>query len=151
MMKLDKEAVEKIYQHALREYPEECCGIVTGSSGTQTVYPCKNIQNRLHAEDAERFPRDARTAYVIDRSELDRITAYAEENGHAILAFYHSHPEHEAFFSEEDAAAQTVFGEPEFPDAVHVVVSVMNRKINDLKCYKWDGGTGRFRVVENCA
>jgi proteasome lid subunit RPN8/RPN11 len=147
-MKLDMHIIEQIHQHALDEYPFECCGIITGSSNRQTVHLCRNIQNSLHDEDPSRYPRDARTAYMIDRSEFDSIVSAAKETGAKVLAFYHSHPEHEACFSEEDHAAQTVFGEPEFPDALHVVVSVINRTIRNMKCFKWDGGVKAFRAAD---
>lgn len=147
-MKIERHKIEQIYKHALDEYPFECCGIITGSNDNQTVHLCRNIQNSLHEEDPLRYTRDARTAYMIDRSDFDRIVSAAKENGGEVLAFFHSHPEHEAYFSEEDHAAQTVFGEPEFPEAIHIVVSVMNRTIRDMKCYKWDSGVKAFLVVD---
>lgn len=147
-MKLHKDVIDKIYEHALKEYPDECCGIITGNYDKQTVHICENIQNMMHAEDPARFPRDARTAYVIDRSEFDRIILSSIRKDEEVIAFYHSHAEHEAYFSEEDVAAQTVFGEPEFPDALHVVVSVMDRKIHDLKCFKWERENQVFHADE---
>jgi len=147
-MKLNKDVIDRMYDHALSEYPDECCGIITGNDDTQTVHHCENIQNRLHAEDPLRFPRDARTAYFIDRTEFDRVISSSLVKGEKVLALYHSHAEHEAYFSEEDVAAQTVFGEPEFPDALHVVISVMNQKIHDLKCFKWERGKKIFYADE---
>ena len=148
-MKLNKDVINTIYEHALKEYPEECCGIITGKEDRQTVHICTNIQNRMHAEDPARFPRDARTAYFIDRNEFDSIISSSLKKGEDVLAMYHSHPEHEAFFSEEDVAAQTVFGEPEFADALQVVISVMDRKIHDLKCYKWEREK-QFFFADDC-
>ena len=145
-----KETIEKLYAHAIDEYPFECCGVVTGTEDEQKVHLCDNIQNNLHESDPDRYMRDGRTAYFIDRADFDWIISNAHENGDEIIAFYHSHVEHEAYFSEEDVAAQTVFGEPEFPDALHVVVSIMDRKINDIKCFKWDGDTGTFYALEEC-
>ena len=138
-MKINKDIIDKIYEHSLKEYPDECCGIITGNGEIQTVHLCENIQNRMHAEDPARFPRDARTAYFIDRTAFDSIISSSLKKGEQVLALYHSHAEHEAYFSEEDVAAQTVFGEPEFPEAIHVVISVMDREIHDLKYFKWDG------------
>ena len=138
-MKLKEGVIDKIYDHALKEYPDECCGIITGTGGDQIVHLCSNIQNQLHAEDPVRYPRDAHTAYTIDRSEFDEIIASARQLGNDVIALYHSHCDHESYFSEEDMAAQTVFGEPEFPDALQVVVSVMNGSIHDIKCFQWNG------------
>jgi len=137
-MHINKKALELMFQHALEEYPYECCGIITGDETDQIVHCCENIQNELHDEDPVRYPRDARTAYFVDRKKFEKIVSAAKTQGKDIIAFYHSHPEHESFFSEEDVAAQTVFGEPEFPDALHIVISVMNRRVNDIKCFKWD-------------
>jgi proteasome lid subunit RPN8/RPN11 len=149
-MKLNSKVIEKIYHHALQEYPYECCGIITGDSKNQTVHRCENIQNRLHVEDPARYPGDARISYIIDRSEFDKVISSAKEKDEGILAFYHSHPEHEAYFSEEDVAAQTVFGEPEFPDVLQIVVSVMNGKIHDIKCFAWDVDSRTFiKIREN--
>lgn len=148
-MKLNETVINTIYNHALDEYPDECCGIITGTAGRQTAHLCKNIQNQLHAEDPVRYPRDAHTAYTIDRSEFDGIVASATQRGEEVIAFYHSHCDHESYFSEEDVAAQTVFGEPEFPDAMHVVVSVMSGRIHAIKCYQWDGDKKMFFSVRN--
>ena len=136
------DALEEILSHAVREYPFECCGIVTSNGQSHTVHECINIQNALHAEDPERYPRDARTAYTIDRARADEIFTAAARGGRRILAFYHSHPDHDAYFSDEDEAAQCVFGEPEFPQALHIVVSVRMGMINAIKCFRWDGKGG---------
>ncbi|MBI5057951.1 MAG: M67 family metallopeptidase [Nitrospirae bacterium] len=149
-MKLNKDIIEAMFQHALKTYPEECCGIITGDGHNQTAHMCENIQNRLHSQDPRGHPRDARTAYVIDRKELEGIISRAKGHGEGVIAFYHSHPENDAYFSEEDFTAQTVFGEPEFPDALHIVISVRSGKIHDLKCFKWDRSKQGFLTVEGC-
>ena len=137
-MYLNEEVIAKIYQHALDNYPDECCGIVTGDEQDQSVHYFENIQNRLHADDPEKHPRDAGTAYAIDRKEFDRIVSASQERGEGIIAFYHSHIDHDAYFSVTDVEAQTVFGEPEFPDALHMVVSVRQGQIKEMKYFKWD-------------
>ncbi len=144
-MNLHALTIQKISEHAQREYPFECCGIITGRGDSQAVHQCKNIQNRLHAGDPVTYQRDARTAYSIDRTEFDRIIDSAVQRGDPVTAFYHSHPEHEAFFSEEDAASQTALGEPEFPDVPHLVISVFSGRIADMRGYIWDGKSSTFR------
>jgi proteasome lid subunit RPN8/RPN11 len=137
-----------MHDHALQEYPYECCGIITVVEDRQAVYPCTNIQNRLHAEDPSRYPRDGRIAYTIDREEFDRIITESRQRGETVLAFYHSHPDHEAFFSQEDHAAQTALGEPEFPDALQVVISVESRQIRDTKVFRWDSASRTFAMTD---
>jgi proteasome lid subunit RPN8/RPN11 len=149
-MHFTKEVIEEIFKHAIRAYPYECCGIITGNRAKQTVHACQNIQNRLHAEDPKRYPGDARTAYAIDRREAEMIYSEARKNKEEVLAFYHSHTDHDAYFSEIDKEVQTVFGEPEYPDAIHIVVSVRAGKVCDMKCFKWDGQRRDFISIEGC-
>ena len=141
---INRDTIERIFRHALRRYPEECCGIVTGNSEEQNVHECKNVQNQLHGEDPVGYPRDARTAYTIDRDEAERIFSVAKERGEEVMAFYHSHTDHDAYFSETDKEAQTVFGEPEFPNALYIVVSVKDGKIAHLKTFRWDSAGSDF-------
>ncbi len=149
-MSFSKETINKINKHSLEQYPDECCGVITGNKDAQTVHECINIQNSLHAEDPATHSRDAGTAYAIERKELDGIIAGAKSRHEEIIAFYHSHIEHDAYFSETDEAAQTVFGEPEFPDAVHIIVSVRDRKIKAVKCYKWNRDKKGFTPADDC-
>ena len=138
-MLLTQGAIDTISKQAIGEYPSECCGIVTGVDTVLRVHALVNIQERLHAEDPETHPRTSREAYAVDRNEVERIIGEAADKGESILAFYHSHIDCGAYFSQMDKEVQTVFGEPEFPDAVHVVVSVQQGAIHEIKGYLWDG------------
>jgi proteasome lid subunit RPN8/RPN11 len=147
-MRFSPKTVDAVYRQAAAEYPAECCGIVTGDGAVQRVHPLVNIQERLHADDPETHPRDSRNAYAVDRNEVDRIISETERDGEAVLAFYHSHIDCDAYFSQMDKEVQTVFGEPEFPNAVHVVVSVREGKIHEIKGYLWDGTIQDFVNVD---
>jgi proteasome lid subunit RPN8/RPN11 len=145
---LTHHAVQAISEHALQEYPSECCGIVTGTAGDQQVHRCRNRQDELHARDPEQHPRTSREAYDIDRGEMERIFQDAAAKGETVLAFYHSHIDCGAYFSQMDREVQTVFGEPEFPDAVHVVVSVRERAVKEIIGYRWDRAAQDFVPME---
>lgn len=146
-MKLKKDVIEKIFQHAMKQYPEECFGIVTGDEMDQTAHACENIQNVIREKDPGRYT-DASTGYFVDRKKFDMIISSARQEGKKVIAFYHSHPDIEAYFSATDVEAQTVFGEPEFPEALHIVVSVMKGKVHDLNCFGWDSLRKRFIPVQ---
>jgi proteasome lid subunit RPN8/RPN11 len=146
-MRLTQEAIDTISKQAIDEYPSECCGTVTGTDAVLRVHALVNIQERLHHEDPGTHPRTSREAYAVDRSEVERIIGEAADRGESILAFYHSHINCGAYFSPMDKEVQTVFGEPEFPDAVHVVVSVQQGAIHEIKGYLWDGKKKDFVEV----
>ena len=121
---LQSETLDQIYAHAKVEFPNECCGIILSDGSREFVRECRNIQNECHAEDPDAYPRDARTAYLIDPNDLIRVHKEAETKDRPIKAFYHSHPNHDAYFSEKDKADATAWDEPVYPDAAYVVVSV---------------------------
>ena len=132
-----------ITEHAVETYPEECCGVILGSTGDE-VHRLQNIQNRLHAADPETFPRDARTAYTMDPKELEAVLGQAENRGLAFKALYHSHPDHDAYFSAEDKACATPFGEPTYPDTFQVVISVMGGHVGRVAVYAWNPDVADF-------
>ncbi len=139
--------MEDIRKHALEEYPFECCGIVIGKADSDSediLFRCKNIQNALHQKDPATFQRDARTAYYIDPKELMGILKEADRRGMVIKVFYHSHPEHDAYFSEEDERMALFDGEPLYPRARYLVVSVYDRKISKEVFYLWDSENRLF-------
>jgi proteasome lid subunit RPN8/RPN11 len=146
-MILTAESIDTISKQAVAEYPSECCGIVTGTATSQRVHPCRNRQDELHARDPEHHPRTSREAYDIDRNEMERIFADAASKNEQVLCFYHSHIDCGAYFSKMDKDVLTVFGEPEHPEAVHVVVSVQDRQVKELSGYLWDGATQDFVTV----
>ncbi len=137
MLTLTQEAWEEIERHAVGTFPEECCGIILGHGQSDDVHRCTNIQNTLHARDPQTYPRDATIAYAMDAKELESIIKQADASKAKIKAFYHSHPNHEAYFSDEDKAFATPFGEPTFPESGQIVISVYDRIVKRVRAYAW--------------
>lgn len=149
MFRLTEAAVAAVAAHARETWPEECCGVILGGGRRgDRVHRLPNVQNGLHARDPETFPRDARTAYTMDPGALEAVLEQAERGGLSLKAFYHSHPDHDAYFSDEDRACATPFGEPTYPDAAQVVVSVMNGVVAGMAVYAWNPQAGDFVEVE---
>jgi proteasome lid subunit RPN8/RPN11 len=138
------EIYEEISRHAEAMFPEECCGIVVSNGEKDHVLRLKNVQNARHAQDPEAFPRDATIAYSMDEMELESKIVEAQKIGFRLKAFYHSHPNHEAYFSAEDRAGATPFGEPTYPEAAQIVVSVFDRAVKAFKAFKWSDELGDF-------
>jgi len=148
LLRFAKGIVEEMARHACETFPEECCGVVLAREGGDLLRRCTNIQNRLHAQDPIAHPRDARTAYNIEPKELLHIHREVEDRGWAIKAIYHSHPDHEAYFSEEDrAAALDTGGDPLYGDAAYVVVSVVARRVRRMKAFAWNPAAKDFVEV----
>ena len=138
MITFQPETLSEIYAHAKSEFPDECCGVILGAETQEFVRKCRNIQNELHQEDPDTYPRDARTAYVMHPDDLIAIHKETETQHRQIKVFYHSHPNHEAYFSEKDKSDAMAWDEPLYPDATYLVISVYDAEIRAVKAFAWD-------------
>ena len=146
----DKPIWNAMVAHAKREYPAECCGIVTEDAlGVQVVHPCENIQDKLHAADPETHPRTSKMAYRMDDMQVMRIQSEAEKAGGRMIAIYHSHIDVPAYFSEEDHNAATFFGEPTYPGVVYPVIAVQHARVDkeNKKVFQWCDSSSQFEEV----
>lgn len=150
MIEIEPQAMDAMRAHAIEGFPEEVCGVVFASPRGQVVRRLRNVQNELHAKDPEQHPRTAATAYHMDSRELFEIEKQAREPGWRVLAFYHSHPQHDAYFSPTDRAQASytdpVDGSrgPTYAGAAWVVVSVHDRAVRDVRAYVWDDAVQDF-------
>lgn len=93
----------QMYDHMAAEYPNECCGMVSGRNGVaKQVYPLRNVA---------RYP-----LYEIHPDDL--VTAVnIELAGDDLLAIYHSHPHSQAIPSGIDIA------QAHYPESAYIIVS----------------------------
>ena len=148
MVEVDGAAWTAIETHALADYPDECCGLVLlDAQGAAQVVPCENIQDKLHEKNPDEHPRTARTAYRMDDLQVARTLKTAEDDGGRLFAIYHSHIDCDAYFSEEDQKAAQFFGEPAYPGVAYLVISVVDKKIENRKAFFWSDDSGQFEEV----
>lgn len=148
-MRLRPQDLEIMYEQAAREYPNECCGVVIGKIGdpeSNEVRPGTNIQHELREKYPHLYSRDADTGYFLDPRELKTIFEEAGKRGLDIVGFYHSHPNHDPYWSQEDyrAAMWADSEEPSFPDAFNVVVSVYDGVVKGASVFVWDAAAKKF-------
>lgn len=137
-IELSPETIAAIDRESVAAHPEECCGVVLADGDRELVRPIPNVQNRLHAEDPVANPRDAKIAYFMEPKALYAVLEESEKQKRPIRVFYHSHPEHGAYFSEEDKARALAWDEPAYPGAAYLVVSVYAGEVKDRRAYAWD-------------
>ena len=130
--------LEAIEIQARAEYPSECCGLLIEENGRLRAIPCKNLQDEMHEKHPEDFTRTSATAYFIDPKII-------MENADQLRCIYHSHPDHGAYFSDEDQLVAAPFGEPNFPGVSYLVVSVMGGEVADKKVFTWDEESEQFK------
>jgi proteasome lid subunit RPN8/RPN11 len=140
---LTRENYAIITRHSLETFPDECCGLIVRRPGGQDVVPVTNVQNDKHAQYPASFPRTAATAYVMGPEAVPVLLAH-DRNELVIEAFYHSHPQQDASFSVEDRERAILGGEPSYPDAGYVVISVRNRRVEGVKAFRWNTAARDF-------
>jgi [CysO sulfur-carrier protein]-S-L-cysteine hydrolase len=144
---LKRTTMDAIIAQAEREFPYECCGLVIGDgAAVEEVRPVRNIQNQKHAEDAAAFPRDARTAFLMDPREHMTVLDEIDRRKLRLLAVYHSHPDHDAYFSPTDRAQACSFdpSEPDYPDTFYVVLSIRGGRFARAAAFAWDSAKRGF-------
>ena len=148
---IEGQAMERMRAHTQEGYPDEAWGILFESPDGQVVRTMTNVQNALHAEDPEQYPRDAKIAYAAEPQELMKANRDGDRPGWRIAVFYHSHPEHEAYFSATDKSRALWGGSvemgPAYPGAIYMVFSVYAQKAGDVKAFAWDDDASDFLEI----
>jgi proteasome lid subunit RPN8/RPN11 len=112
-------------------YPHEGCGVILGPrhplQGDEMI-PCRNI----HAQST--------THYHMDPQDLMAIEKKCRLENKEIKIIFHSHVNAEAYFSPTDQQEALWEGKPLYPNAKYLVVSIVNGKIADTKCFQWQEG-----------
>ncbi len=137
----------ELCEHAIATFPDECCGLIIERRGELEVVRVTNVQNEKHAENPTNFPRTATIAYTMG-PEAAPILVGHERGDLTLRAFYHSHPQHEAYFSDEDKKQATVWDEPSYPDAAQIVVSIYDREVRTAKAFQWNEAGRDFVEIE---
>lgn len=110
---LSRAGFDRMVEHAERERPRECCGLLVGhgahAAGTPVqigeAVPARNL-----ATDPDRF--------LLDPADHIRTRREARARGLEIVGYYHSHPHSPARPSARDLAEAT------YVDALYVIVSL---------------------------
>ncbi len=131
----------RIYAHARRCYPAECCGYLIGSTGADTVDAIVECRNAQPDGDHPIVPaRDADTGYVIAGAELIAF-ANTFRGDRPARVVYHSHTNGRAYFSavDRDSAAPPFPGEPPsraYP-VQHLVVGITAGALTEAAQFGW--------------
>jgi proteasome lid subunit RPN8/RPN11 len=98
VLTLTRAVYEQIRRHGEETYPHECCGALLGHfvGGSREVVAAVQAGNTR--------TDSAHNRYRIASLELVRIEREARGQGHSIVGFYHSHPNHPAEWSQTDFA-----------------------------------------------
>ncbi|HET9094415.1 MAG TPA: M67 family metallopeptidase [Solirubrobacteraceae bacterium] len=109
-MRIGSQLYDEIVAHALRDAPDECCGIVSSRDGDAVaVFPMENT--------AHTWMR-----YEMDNMELYRVLTGIEEAGLEVGIIYHSHTRTDPYPSQTDI--NLAF----YPDSLYVIVGTASEE-----------------------
>jgi [CysO sulfur-carrier protein]-S-L-cysteine hydrolase len=123
MLTIKESELHKIYKHCTREYPNEACGILAGRAGI--------VEQAFEMTNTESNPN----SYAMDPREQFRVMKDMRQAGMELVGVYHSHPRSEAYPSSRDVNLAY------YPEAVYVIVTLMNRRNPVPRSYRVVNGS----------
>lgn len=106
-IRITADVLRAIREHAFKERPAECCGLLSGRSGLITEsHPLRNVA------------LDPKTRYFAAPEDLFATMRAVRESGRELMGIYHSHPKAPAYPSQADV--EMAF----YPDAAYFIISL---------------------------
>ena len=133
MIQISEENIEEIKQHAEREYPFECGGMLVGRFETDGS---KAVVETLPFENA-REEKDRHNRVLILPTDVLKAERYARERKLDVIGYYHSHPDDKAVPSRYDL-------EHALPVWSYIIASVLEGKAVDIRSWEMENDRSRF-------
>ena len=122
MIRIEPEAWAEMLAHAIATYPNECCGAMLGRRDTEA----KSVTRAIALENVFSGPHSTR--YAVNPQELIETDRLARRDGLGLIGIYHSHPDHAAYFSQEDLRNSC-------PWYSFLILSIREGKFDHAKCW----------------
>jgi proteasome lid subunit RPN8/RPN11 len=128
---LTSQQQQSIFEHALQEAPNECCGILVGTASGEHrfVQQVHRLANVWEGDRTHRFMIDAKAHLRLQREARDSLLS--------IIGFYHSHPQGTPNPSGFDT-------EMAWPEHSYVIVSLRDGKVDAIKSWLFNEAESRF-------
>jgi proteasome lid subunit RPN8/RPN11 len=133
MLTITRADLQTIVGHCVAAYSDEACGILGGRNGrVEKVYCMTNA-------------RPGPVSYEMDPEEQFAVMKDIRQAGLEMVGMFHSHPGGPAYPSGIDVEKAYWPGTqlPNYPDAVYVIVSLMDLARPVVKGYAIDAGAVR--------
>ena len=118
MIRIPKFIYEKMVDHAKKEWPLECCGILGGKDHT--------VEKAFELQNAEKSP----IRYSISPQEQLKVFVEMEKESIDMMAIYHSHTHTIPFPSETDV--KLAF----YPEVASIIISLKEKQNPMVKAFR---------------
>ena len=135
MLNISEELLSQIRVHALRDYPNECCGALLGrmSEVGRDVVDLLPLTNRRSDSLRNRF--------ILTPEDFLEAEQRAAAQKLEVLGWYHSHPDHPARPSDYDR-------EHAWPWYSYLIVAVTAHAANEITSWQLEENRKNFRREE---
>lgn len=108
-LQLRREHLDAMIAHARETSPQECCGLIGGTSDTRaaSLYRLRNVT------------RNPESAYEAAPEDLFAAQRQMRERGEGLLAIYHSHPR-----SSDPSPSETDVQLAYYPSAKYLIIGL---------------------------
>ena len=135
MIRLPPGQLAAIRQHGEADYPHECCGIVLGHLGADSVKTATALLPISNAREEEA----RHNRFLITSADMLRGEKQARASGVDVIGFYHSHPDHPAVPSQFDL-------DHAWPIYSYLIVSVIQGQSDELTSWELVDDRSRFEA-----
>lgn len=118
MIRIPRSIFNRMVEHAKKESPLECCGILGGKNQT--------VERTFELQNAEKSP----IRYSMAGQEQLRVFEQMEEESIDMIAIYHSHTHTIPFPSETDV--KLAF----YPEVASIIISLMEERSPVVKAFR---------------
>lgn len=118
MISIANNFFEQMIEHSKKEFPNEACGILSGSQGkVKKVYEMVNN---------DKSPQ----TFFMDAREQLKVMKEIRNEGHEMIGIYHSHVASQAYPSSHDVELAL------YPEASYVIISIKDKKNPSVRSFK---------------
>ena len=118
MIRIPKSILQQMVEHAKKESPLECCGILSGKERT--------VEKAFELKNTEESP----IQYSMSPRDQMKVFREMERDSMEMIAIYHSHPHTIPFPSETDV--KLAF----YPDISSIIISLKERENPVIKAFQ---------------
>jgi len=132
MILLTQQILSEIAEHAERDYPHECGGMLIGlfEGDRKTVTEAFPLENSRKKEARH-------NRVLILPKDVLRAEKYAREKKLDVVGYYHSHPDDRAVPSQYDL-------DHALPVWSYVIASVIEGKVEDVRSWEMENDRSKF-------
>jgi proteasome lid subunit RPN8/RPN11 len=126
-LSIEQTVYDEVRRHGEDAYPREACGVLLGRVEGDRRAVARSVRCKNTVDDVQR------DRYAIDPRDLLSLQREGRAHGQEIVGFYHSHPEHVAYWSATDLREAHWIG------CSYLITSVRDRKAEDTRSFVLEG------------